>query len=258
MTETETKPRKPTYNKTQLMVEQEFERHMFHRDRFAHYLRWSYVLRKMEVRPGTVLDVGCGDANLLKTLYVNRRSPERYWGADVRKRLIEKLNEDWSNLSIADRVVFGCLDVVQDPLPKLPDREWDYVVCFEVVEHVGKQNAPKLLSNIESVMGPGTVGMISTPVYDDRVGAAGNHVIQGEVGELTYHEMANLVMDRFTVVNRFGTFCSKRDVQLVASEHDLDLARRLERYYDPNVISVLLAPLYPEASRNVLWEVVKK
>ena len=33
------------YNKTQLHPEQIFEKHIFHRDQFAHYLRWNYILK---------------------------------------------------------------------------------------------------------------------------------------------------------------------------------------------------------------------
>ena len=32
------------YNTTQLDVDKAFEKHIFRRDMFAHYLRWSFVL----------------------------------------------------------------------------------------------------------------------------------------------------------------------------------------------------------------------
>jgi hypothetical protein len=33
------------YNTTDLDPEATFERHVFHRDQFAHYLRWTHVLK---------------------------------------------------------------------------------------------------------------------------------------------------------------------------------------------------------------------
>lgn len=244
---------KPKYNKTQLMVEQEFERHMFHRDRFAHYLRWSYVLRKVKNwDTASILDVGCGDANLLKTLYVNRRSPQLYHGVDIREQLVARLRDDWE--AVNRMFLFSYQDVVNESLPMSPDGDWDYVTCFEVCEHVGKENVPKLLDNIRDVMSPATTLLLSTPCYDPTVGAAGNHIIGGEVGELTLKEMGALMNDRFEVVRMFGTFSSKKDIYPLLDEHEQQLYDRLEEYYDANVMSVVFAPLFPEASRNVIWE----
>ena len=35
------------YNTTQLDVDKAFEKHIFRRDMFAHYLRWSFVLKEI-------------------------------------------------------------------------------------------------------------------------------------------------------------------------------------------------------------------
>lgn len=246
------KERKPTYNKTQLMVEQELERHMFHRDRFAHYLRWSYVLRRVKNwSDANILDVGCGDANLLKTLYVNRRSPHLYWGVDIRQTLVDRLKEDWKD----HEAVFTAQDIVREDLPQPGNSEWDYITCFEVCEHVGKRNVGQLLDNIKKVMSPKTVLMLSTPAYDPAVGAAGNHIIDGEVAELTLQEMSSLMGQRFKVQRMYGTFSSKKDIYPHLTNDELVLYDRLSEYYDSNVMSVIFAPLYPEWSRNVLWEV---
>ena len=50
---------KKGYNCTQLTPQQEFERHIYHRDQFAHYLRWTHVLRDARIGQ-TILDFGCG------------------------------------------------------------------------------------------------------------------------------------------------------------------------------------------------------
>ena len=60
------------YNTTQLNPETTFERHVFHRDQFAHYLRWSHILKIAKIGMN-ILDVGCGSGNLLEVFYRNKR-----------------------------------------------------------------------------------------------------------------------------------------------------------------------------------------
>src|SRR3990167_2466038 len=84
------KQAKNEYNKTQLQVEKAFEKNIFHRDWFAHYLRWTHVLARVKPHITTLLDIGCGNAELLTTLYRNRYLPAKYVGVDVRPRVIEQ------------------------------------------------------------------------------------------------------------------------------------------------------------------------
>ena len=64
---------KKGYNCTQLTPQQEFERHIYHRDQFAHYLRWTHVLRDARIGQ-TILDFGCGSGEMLEVFYRNRYS----------------------------------------------------------------------------------------------------------------------------------------------------------------------------------------
>src|SRR6185295_7792887 len=77
------------YNATDLDPVSTFERHVFHRDQFAHYLRWSFVLRRIG-RHERVVDFGCGKGNLLETLYRNQHTPAAYFGFDIRTQTIQK------------------------------------------------------------------------------------------------------------------------------------------------------------------------
>ena len=58
------------YNTTDLRPDQAFERHVFHRDQFAHYLRWTHILKEAKIGE-SIVDFGCGAANLLEVLYRN-------------------------------------------------------------------------------------------------------------------------------------------------------------------------------------------
>ena len=58
------------YNITQLNPDIAFEKHVFHRDQFAHFLRWSHVLKIAEI-DSKILDVGCGSGNIYEVFYRN-------------------------------------------------------------------------------------------------------------------------------------------------------------------------------------------
>ena len=95
--------------------------------------------------------------------------------------------------------------------------------------------------------------LISTPWYDERVGAAKNHIIDGEIGEFTYEELKVLLEKYFTIEKTYGTFASMRDYKPHMNDWQTQMFNSLKEYYDVNLLSNLMAPLFPEHSRNCLW-----
>lgn len=73
------------YNTTDLRPDQAFERHVFHRDQFAHYLRWTHILKEAKIGE-SIVDFGCGAANLLEVLYRNKYKQKEYIGIDIREK----------------------------------------------------------------------------------------------------------------------------------------------------------------------------
>ena len=55
------------YNTTDLNPESTFTKHVFHRDQFAHYLRWTHILKEARIGE-TICDFGCGNGNLLESI----------------------------------------------------------------------------------------------------------------------------------------------------------------------------------------------
>lgn len=246
---------KTKYNKTQLNVDQEMQKHIFHRDRFAHYLRWSHVLKLISTwKSGArIMDVGCGSANLLELLYRNRRAPEIYCGVDIKLKTLTDAHEMWKETNV--NAEFYQVDFCEEDLLESTgiDRGWDLITCFEVAEHIGKKNVHKLLSNIAGCCNDETIVLISTPVYDPAVGAANNHIIDGEVGELTFTEMKEELEKKFMINKVYGTFASIKDYETHLTDAQREVWLALREYYDVNVLSVLMAPLHPERSRNCIW-----
>jgi len=242
-----------TYNKTQLNPETTFEKHVYHRDQFAHYLRWTHVLKIARIGQ-TILDFGCGSGNMFEVFYRNRYKPLQYLGLDIRQQTIDKLNEKWSKLPY---VQFRQADLCNPEIDY--GNNWDIITCFEVIEHIGKYNAAQFLDNIRKHMNEKTLLLLSTPCYDEKVGAAANHIIDGKVGEFTYMELYDLLNERFEIVAKYGTFASQKDYkETIKGSKWEEFFKQLSEYYDSNLVSVMMAPFFPELSRNVLWKLKLK
>jgi SAM-dependent methyltransferase len=237
------------FNTTQLNPETTFEKHVFHRDQFAHFLRWSHVL-KIATIGNKILDFGCGSGNLYEVFYRNRYSPTRYLGLDIRSQTIEKNKLKFPKAEFEQQDLTGDFDYGND---------WDIIASFETIEHVGKQNVPKFLDNIKKHCNPNTIVLISTPCYNGT--AADNHTYDSGDGrgvahqELTYNELKTLLDERFEIIENFGTFASQKDYKPFMSLCQIEMFDFLTKYYDSNLVSVMMAPFFPEYSRNVLWKV---
>jgi len=236
------------YNLTQLDPKQAFERHVYHRDMFAHYLRFSHVLRLAKIGM-SILDVGCGSGGLYEVFYRNRYAPRRYLGLDIRRQTIEK------NKVRFPRADWECVDIATpDPDDFDFGRDWDIITSFEVFEHVHKKNGDNLMENIKRHCNENTIVLVSTPVYNEEVGAAANHTYDGMVHERTFNEMRELCERHLEVEMVYGTFASQRDYKKTMLVEDLIVFNKLRNYYDSNLVSVIFAPLYPQLSRNCLWK----
>jgi cyclopropane fatty-acyl-phospholipid synthase-like methyltransferase len=237
------------YNLTDLNPESTFERHVYHRDQFAHYLRWTHVLQQSKIGM-KVLDFGCGRGSLYEVFYRNLYSPARYLGLDLRKTTINKNKEKFP------KAEFETEDLVT--MEKDYGTDWDMITSFEVAEHVGRANVGKFLKNIHRHCNPETIVLLSTPVFDPKVGAAENHIINGVIGEMTIEELHNEISEAgFKVEKRYGTFASQRDIKPVLTPDEKAVWDKLKEYYDSNLMSVIFAPLHPDQSRNVLWYLKK-
>lgn len=259
---------KKVYNTTDLDPEQTFERHVFHRDQFAHYLRWTHVLKEAKIGD-TVVDFGCGKGELLEVLYRNRFKPLSYTGLDIRPKTIEAANERFSKLPFS--VEFVCVDLIDPDSSGLDDEYFktlkaDKVVSFEVAEHVGKQNIDIFLKNFKECGNENARYYLSTPNYDAEVGAAGNHTYDSGDGrgvapqEWEHFALQQHIEDAgFKIINKFGTFASQRDYKGSLNDWQKKMFEAVSAYYDSNLVANIMAPVIePELARNTLWELSKE
>lgn len=251
--------KKKSYNTTDLDPSKAFERHIFHRDQFAHYLRWTHILKQAKIGE-KICDFGCGNGNLLEVLYRNRYKQSSYVGIDIRSKTIEAANEKYKILSWAK---FYQADLCM-PNDLYSTVKADKVCSFEVLEHVGKQNAHVFMQHFKECGNENATYYISTPNYDEKVGAAGNHTYDSgdgrgvDVQEFTHKELSDLFSTHFDIVDKFGTFASQRDYKPLMNEWQAKMFEEIKKYYDSNLVSNIMAPMFPEHSRNTLWVLKRK
>jgi len=243
------------YNTTDLNPQTTFERHVFHRDQFAHYLRWSHILKEAKIGE-IIVDFGCGKGNLLEVFYRNKFKCKKYIGIDIRKKTIEQASKNFASVDWAE---FITDDLIKNKIDYTKFKA-DKVCSFEVAEHVGKQNIQKFLKNFMACGKKTANYYLSTPNFDEKVGAAGNHTYDSGDGEgVRVHEFdhkeleTHIVKAGFKVVKKYGTFASSRDYKPLMNAWQKNMFDTLKDYYDSNLVSVLMAPMFPEQSRNTLW-----
>jgi len=258
------------FNKTRLIPD--YQRQI-HRDYIAHCLRWDYVVQRYSAsikRPDNkfkILDVGCGEAHLMKTLWACRLKPELYLGVDVDKAaLIKAINKNQpknfkAEYMFADFTRYSHGEAITKTYGK-----FDAVVCFEVLEHLPNLDyAEKMLKNIRYTLKKGGEALISTPTRfknDDKVSCK-NHLF-----EYTQEDFLKAVKRNFKIKKVYGTMMYLRkfnkwykDYQKQAMyakyEGIIKTFDILLEYYDSNVLSAFLGPAFPELSRSQMIVAVK-
>lgn len=245
---------KKCYNTTDLRPDLAFERHVYHRDQFAHYLRWTHILKEAKIDE-SIVDFGCGAGSLLEVLYRNKFKQKEYIGLDIRQNTISDAARKFAGVPWAK---FYAVDLVK-PNIKFDTFQADKVISFEVLEHVGKQNADVFLENFKACGRVDATYYLSTPNYDPTVGAAGNHTYDSgdgrgvDVQEFEHSELETLLSKHFTIIKKYGTFASVKDYKHLLNPWQQKMYEALSDYYDSNLIANIMAPMFPDNSRNTLW-----
>lgn len=117
--------------------------------------RRRHVLRFLDgLRFDSLLDVGCGNAELLRI--IDARYPgTRLCGVDLSPVVVDQ------NRRACAHIDFAVGNVEHEPLPKNGGRPFDVVVCCEVLEHLDRPEAA--LRHIADVLPAGGHAILTTP-----------------------------------------------------------------------------------------------
>ena len=236
---------KDGFEQSQLLVTEEAEKGKasIHRDYLAHVYRWQYVIKWLakgkRYTTTNLLDVGCGyDIPLYRILAGNRRSVAHYTGVDI-----AKIREPQYQCK-APRTLLS-----HTPIHTVEANNFNLITCFEMLEHVPFEYAWDIAKHLYNISTDNAVFILSTPVFDEKVGMANNHI-----NEMTRDQVINIVTNAgWKIEKNYGTFASQKDYKQHLSTSELELYDKLSEYYHSDVLATIFAPLYPEHSRNNLW-----
>ncbi len=105
----------------------------------------------------TILDLGCGNGNILKEL-VKIGFSGSYCGVDFSDHLIEKSRQAYRELEgkAAFKADFSVFDLIQSDWTDFPAAgEWEVILAFAVLHHIpGMGERKKLFQNIHALLKP--------------------------------------------------------------------------------------------------------
>ncbi len=119
-------------------------------DNVIHQRLYYAYIKAAEIINGNVLEIGCG-AGRGTELMVS--SSDSYTGIDKNEVLIKKLSEKYPDQN------FVCSNI--PPIKDLEDDSFDYVVTFQVIEHI--KNDSLFLKEIRRVLKPSGKVILTTP-----------------------------------------------------------------------------------------------
>jgi len=157
---------------------------------YEHLHRYAFAARF--VKGKKVLDLGCGEGY---GTYMLAREATSVAGVEIDKPTIQHARSKY----IKDNLEFIEGSVLTVPIEG--EKEFDIVVCFELIEHIAEQD--KLLSEVKRLLKDDGLFIVSTPnkaVYTD----APDHHNPFHVKELYFEEFRSLLRRYFKHLRIFG------------------------------------------------------
>jgi ubiquinone/menaquinone biosynthesis C-methylase UbiE len=135
---------------------------MWHNER--HYFLLDQLKKNGIKRDSSVLEVGCG-IGTMTNLIASLVPDGKIFSTDISAESIEIAKRNNSNFS---NIRFWDADSTVVPFP---DESFDFILLFDVLEHIQKENRYTFLENISKVMHAKTKFLINVPAPDAHIHA---------------------------------------------------------------------------------------
>ena len=173
-----------------------------------HRLLSAYVFSQKYIN-GDVLELGCGEGRGIDIILSKSKS---FTAIDKIKDVIEKLS-----LKYKDNVFISSNF---PPLVDIEDNSFDTVISFQVIEHI--QDDTQYISEIERILRPGGVALITTPNIKMTLTRNPWHV-----REYTSEELNNLCSKYFSKVDVLGISGNTKVIEYY--NQNLESVKRFKR-----------------------------
>ncbi|GIV40583.1 MAG: hypothetical protein KatS3mg033_2383 [Thermonema sp.] len=152
-----------------------------------HYrLLFAYKAAAECLEGGKLLEVGCGIGRGLPYLLPK---VDAYWAIDKNRQLLEALQAQYPQATFISGQV--------PPLSQIPDNSFDYVLSFQVIEHI--PNDRLFIRELHRVLKPGGTLILTTP---NRLRSLTRN--PWHIREYTATELTQLLQSFFTEVKMQG------------------------------------------------------
>ena len=116
--------------------------------------RISYLVKEMDIEEGKLLDVGCGNGEMLRWIH-NDRPHYSIHGIDITPTTLQQIKKGWPDWDIKEASIYS--------IP-FPENYFDVIFCGETIEHL--ENTEAALDELFRVCKEGGKVVISLPNED--------------------------------------------------------------------------------------------
>lgn len=218
--------KKSPYKMANIKPYDEIEKGFNHREYYAYIFRWAFICRVTRSWE-TIVDFGCGQGGLVDTLYRNRLNCLAYYGLDINDRALQVCKDKYSKLEWAH--------FIEQDIVKPGDYFMygaDKVISFKVIENTGKGNAGIFLENFK---------------------ACGNETATYYLSAPNLLSLKDEIESRFEVIEKFGTYAKQIDYKELLNDWQIKMFDAIHSYYNKEIVSIMMAPMFPEHSNEILW-----
>ncbi len=159
---------------------------------------------------GDILEIGCGTGRGVGVLAPN---VTHYTGVDKNEPLMTKLKAEYPN--------FEFIDMFLPPLKGLKDNSFDFVVTFQVIEHIVPDE--EFIKEIHRVLKPG--GKLILTTVNIKYSLSRN---PWHIREYLAHELKNLILKHFSSIKTQGIHGNEK--MMAYYEENKKSVRKITRF----------------------------